>query len=1259
MNAFMNYCFCKLLSLRRDNDGFVVMFTLALFLLLFVFCASVYAVAETIHQRIRLQNACDAAAYSAAVVQADGLSRMATVNQALAWTYVQMTNHQMDYITYRWLRLTVKRYDEDKANAEGYHAYLVANFNKDYGIYAFILCAGELAITRILGHDLRCNQGHAENLLEVFPELYPTKFCGWWAGQGPRKQNILKLNGHPIFSDPIHRNTIFELLSQLDSAAPSNTGSTGSNNGSGNAGSTGSSNGSGNVGSTGNNNGTGSNGSPDSADVGGTYGWVSIPENQILRELLKNEEDPEDLYGLEAALRKDSKDIPSEKELLDRLDRWYSASQNKINDYVDSRYQEQIDSESDPQEKERLENARETSKNTLHTALSEIYDVAKRDIPDIAEQKKKIKEIMDKYQAQRDALPVPDENDPDYTRKYDEYIEQIQKIEEKEAEEIDALLSTSSVSTKSNALTPLSLSTTMMPYVPASLPLSSSNGAWGENMRDAIIKGDKTTISQLNSCHAVINQTMEETMKTVAEFVLVQMLRDPRLPDEDALKKYYSYIYIPKGFDPYSAGSGETDDQEQIKAETQAEAVSNIFAPLYNTEPYERILLQYATAAYSDQPLYACFPVADTQNSKSKGWGLDQWFIRTGTVEDNGVRQRTEGALGIQRGYKDTNLNETNAGVIALSKKIDRGNHIMNLYLDGVSGVADVPENSGKGISSSLLNNINNGNDLFASFLQMLIGQILGSFLEGLADELFDITASCGNAHNEQTFIPMCSSVDESVSLYSEYEWSSAKWVCLAKPQLGLLFIEYKLCGKNKEVICDFGAKRNHKGKWCRKLHVKHEGFGHYHIPKWFCGMYPRFLGDNGSMSKTDKMVQIPLLDLQPPITGSIDKDGRHGYMESTSTVGDAMQPVKGAFKGKESSMSREDYRSCVPFIDGMLVNRLNFFTGGYPGLINGHARIYGDDEEVWEANTYVGEVAKPWVLSENFFSGAGTIVVGVAMKHENPFVQMLTMLQQDGGMINGKSVLSAFDPPSYKGLKVNGDRISAGNCIWTMSAARAGVRRTRRNGAFDQERMYQVTYDPTSDPENMFYFAKNEPYLYKDGGWVKYESGDTTHKAVCVLGGCICSPSDENDKDKDSRWKQISKEELLEQKQTNKEQLQFVWNLCETDWDAILLPLRYAGVGAQLSGLSNEATYQERREKIENMDLQNAPGDGKNWTWAPASTNTSAGNENPMNPGSGSTTGWAPLDSSNTDNVKLESLLPDGEKKLNLEMLLRQNRIL
>lgn len=103
----------QIAGLCKDCRGFVVMSTLAIFLFLFVLCASIYAVGETIHQRIKLQNACDAAAYSAAVVQADGLSRMAVVNRAMAWSYVQMTNRQMDYITYRWLKLTCKRFEED------------------------------------------------------------------------------------------------------------------------------------------------------------------------------------------------------------------------------------------------------------------------------------------------------------------------------------------------------------------------------------------------------------------------------------------------------------------------------------------------------------------------------------------------------------------------------------------------------------------------------------------------------------------------------------------------------------------------------------------------------------------------------------------------------------------------------------------------------------------------------------------------------------------------------------------------------------------------------------------------------------------------------------------------------------------------------------------------------------------------------------------------------------------------------------------
>ena len=154
MKTLSRYIANRFSAIRRD-DGFVVMSTLAIFLFIFVLCAFVYAVGETIHQRIRMQNACDAAAYSAAVVQADGLSRMAVVNRAMAWSYVQMTNRQMDYATYRWLKLTCKRFGEDLENAENYNANLVLAVDKELGWWALLEAAVSGVISVIF--DLDCS----------------------------------------------------------------------------------------------------------------------------------------------------------------------------------------------------------------------------------------------------------------------------------------------------------------------------------------------------------------------------------------------------------------------------------------------------------------------------------------------------------------------------------------------------------------------------------------------------------------------------------------------------------------------------------------------------------------------------------------------------------------------------------------------------------------------------------------------------------------------------------------------------------------------------------------------------------------------------------------------------------------------------------------------------------------------------------------------------------------------------------------------
>ncbi len=91
------------------------------------------------------------------------------------------------------------------------------------------------------------------------------------------------------------------------------------------------------------------------------------------------------------------------------------------------------------------------------------------------------------------------------------------------------------------------------------------------------------------------------------------------------------------------------------------------------------------------------------------------------------------------------------------------------------------------------------------------------------------------------------------------------------------------------------------------------------------------------------------------------------------------------------------------------------------------------------------------------------------------------------------------------------------------------------------------------------------------------------------------------------------------------------MWNLCETDWDATLLPLRYAGQRASLyldkgSGNSdledqplNKKDGQERKDLISiNYDYSTANGEdetqkndmvfgnGQNWIWDEVSTNIS-----------------------------------------------------
>ena len=91
----------RLVRLGRDEDGVALVVTLGVFMFLYIACASVYAVGMAVKEKMHLQGACDAAAYSAAIVQSDTFSRIATINRAMSWTYQQMTRRQMDYIVWQ------------------------------------------------------------------------------------------------------------------------------------------------------------------------------------------------------------------------------------------------------------------------------------------------------------------------------------------------------------------------------------------------------------------------------------------------------------------------------------------------------------------------------------------------------------------------------------------------------------------------------------------------------------------------------------------------------------------------------------------------------------------------------------------------------------------------------------------------------------------------------------------------------------------------------------------------------------------------------------------------------------------------------------------------------------------------------------------------------------------------------------------------------------------------------------------------------
>lgn len=108
----------KLKTLLRDDSGVAMAYTVLVSLFIFMLCFSSYAMAANIRQRMELQQSCDAAAYSGAVVQADMLSRLAVLNRALSWTYIETNKRHMDYTVDEWLQRIIPAYERIETSAK-------------------------------------------------------------------------------------------------------------------------------------------------------------------------------------------------------------------------------------------------------------------------------------------------------------------------------------------------------------------------------------------------------------------------------------------------------------------------------------------------------------------------------------------------------------------------------------------------------------------------------------------------------------------------------------------------------------------------------------------------------------------------------------------------------------------------------------------------------------------------------------------------------------------------------------------------------------------------------------------------------------------------------------------------------------------------------------------------------------------------------------------------------------------------------------
>ena len=1058
MKSMLQSLFCRLTALRRDEHGYAVMATLAIFLFLFVLCAAVYAVGETIHERIKIQNACDAAAYSAAAVQADGLSRMACVNRAMSWTYVQMSNRQMDYITYRWLWLTCKRFGEDRDNAHGFADHMNIVCDKELGFWAIL----EVAVSGILDLWLKypCDTGnHRPENSDGHP---------WWAGQEGTQINLISLNKFPA----IPKTTTYGNLTSVRSAlgAAFDIG--------------------------------GANGSAKLLGMLIDYDKVNIYQmNKALARIN---------YEMTRSMRETAENILKASLTDNRLAPQESLADYYVsisipcakNPYVSAQGADtngNIKSYFSPLRNTEVDERLFLQMNTTNSAAKPLAAL----FPKLLIGNTSTAFGLDQW----------------FVRGKGTYFD-MDNLESDDDWQV----------CRSDGQADLWMKS------PANKTLDAGQSGWLKpDTDDFLVVGPR-----------IDNARLTGTERSEGELGVQRVYKDTELNESGAgfeladlktIKEVFrgnhlmnAAAFVKSGVDAFKhfiggGGALRSEDDDKDDDPDDEDDIED------DSESPEEII-----AKLEDQK-------RDLERQREE---IDKYRTETGAKIHE--LERKLDSLGPDDD-REPLQNELDYQKIVFEGQCKKYNELKGQIDEIDKSIKEVEENKSDAVSkpgSRSGAGAGHDDDTYGdskpgSGLGQLLSGVFDSLLSSLCDRLLDIQPSCTHVHAKKNFDPpMCKKAAERTGLVSQYRWASCKWYCLTKAKAWL----YSMIWNHKRIWCD---RENHTFKKILRHKFKAHGIGHFGFPKWYCARYPDQPAKTG-WGLLDKVLhRFPPFPLPSGNSEKYKVTTSHGYMKTPFDITGFIKPFKPLFKDEDGSSNgfhRDSYESCAQFMDGSF----NFWKGknSYAGIIRGHARIYGDDKEIFD-NRYVGAKCMPWVLNEKFFAGDGTIIVGAAKKFVNPFAQLFGFLGNEKEIADfNQSVFSAF-------------KIPKNNYMWTMSAARAGVRRIRRNGAFDKDRMYQITYDSAPDAENLRYHGDAHVMLSGD------ESVPTrawnVKAPVPVWDGCVCRKENEN------RFKTM-------------------WNLCESDWDATLLPLRYSHVRAAPRIKPSD-------------DALEAMGAGTNWVWS------------------------------------------------------------